>query len=141
MGQCTKVPPYHWALLTLILSLGSEGKKLQQQSGEPHEDNRNTDKWIPLSTDLTPGARKEFELSNQKGNDPPIRFVDQALTKMPREEDLVHKKKSQEEDGILKRRHGLPQVDRHPQSILLLESPCSFVRSFVRWFVTKNPAS
>ena len=112
MGQGTKVPSFRWVLFTLILSLGtfgSEGKKFQQKAGKSHEDNRDTNKWIPLPRDLTPGAQKEFALFNQKGDDLPIRFVDQALTKMPRDEDLVHKKKSQE-DGILKRRHGLPQV-------------------------------
>ena len=115
MGQRTKVPPYHLALFTLILTLGtfgSEGKKLQQQSVKPHKDNRDTDKWIPLPSDLTPGAQKESELINQ--NHLPIRFVDQAQTKMQRDEDLVHKTKSQE-DGTLKRRHGFPQVDFHLQ--------------------------
>ena len=121
MGQGTKVPPCHWVLFTLILSLGtfgSEGKKFQQKAGKSHEDNRDTNKWIPLPRDLTPGAQKEFALFNQKGNDLPIRFGDQALTKMPRDEDLVHKKKSLE-DGILKRRHGLTQVDFHPQFCFL----------------------
>ena len=120
MGQRTKVPPFHWVLFALILLLGtfgSEGKKLQLQAGKSHKDNRDTNKWIPLSTDLTLGAQKEFELSHQKGNDLPIRFVDQALTKMPRDEDLVHKKKSQE-DGILKRRHGIPQVICFPALLL-----------------------
>ena len=107
MGQGTKVPPFHWVLFTLILSLGtfgSEGKKFQQKASKSHEDDRDTSKWM------------EFELFKQKGNDLPIRFGDQALTKMPR--DLVHKKKSLE-DGILKRRHGLTQVDFHPQFCFL----------------------
>ena len=120
MGQGTKVPPFHWALFALILSLGtfgSEGKKFHQKASKSHEDNWDTNKWIPLSTDLTLGAQKEFELSHQKGNDLPIRFVDQALTKMPRDEELVHKKKSQE-DGILKRRHGIPQVICFPALLL-----------------------
>ena len=120
MGQRTKVPPYHWVLFALILSLGnfgSEGKKLQLQAGKSHKGNRDTNKWIPLATDMTPGAQKKFPRLNQKGDDLPIGFVDQALTKMPRDEDLVHKKKSQE-DGILKRRHGIPQVICFPALLL-----------------------
>ena len=111
MGQRTKVPPFHWVLFALILSLGtfgSEGKKFHQKASKSHEDNWDTNKWIPLAMDLTPGAQKEFALFNQKGDDLPIRSY-QALTKMPRDEDLVHKKRSQDDD-ILNRRHGLHQV-------------------------------
>ena len=112
MGRRTKAPPFHWALFTLILAIGSEGEKLQQQTVQPHEGNQDTNRWIPLPRDRIPGAQTEFELMNQKGDGPPIRFVDQALIKMQRDEDLVHQKKSQK-DGILKRRHGLPQVGFH----------------------------
>ena len=100
MGQGTKVPPFHWVLFTLILShgtFGSEGKKFQQKASKSHEDDRDTSKWM------------EFELFKQKGNDLPIRFGDQALTKMPR--DIIHKiKKKSQENGTLKRRHVIPQV-------------------------------
>ena len=102
------VPPFHWVLFTLILSLGtfgSEGKKFQQDTGE-------TPRWLPLSADPTPGAEEASELTNAREDHLTPGFVDQKQ-KTKKTGDFVQQKRD-EDDDILKRRHGFYQVDIQP---------------------------
>ena len=102
--------PCYWALLTLLLFFGpfrSEGKKFQQGTGE-------TPRWLPLSADPTPGAEEASELTNAREDHLTPGFVDQKTkTKKTGYKDFVQQKKD-EDDDILKRRHGFYQVDIQP---------------------------
>ena len=80
-----------------------------QRMGKPHQENRQTQRWLPLPADPTPRAEKDSELPKH------LTVAEQIPTKRPRDADLLPRKKY-EQDGILKRRHGFSQVDIHPQS-------------------------
>ena len=104
----TKVLASYWALLTLLWFLGpfcSEGKMFQRIS-KPHQESRETKRWLPLSADPTHGAQKDSELANQKKDHLTLAFADHKLTKKRRDGDYKR-------DDILKRRHGFSQVDIH----------------------------
>ena len=49
----SKVPPCYWVLLTLFFSLGASEGKL------PHQENRETKRWLPSSANIPPPANKE----------------------------------------------------------------------------------
>ena len=85
-----------------------------QQSIKVHEDNRNTQRWIPLPRDLVPGAQKDLELQKPEA---------------PKDGDLVLNKKYLEGD-ILRRRHGFPQVDFYSQSDKCHYSVCSSLKNY-----------
>ena len=86
-------------------------KPHQDKISKPHQDSGETSRWLPLPADPTPGAEKDSELNNQRRDHLTPAFADQTPeTKKTGDKELVHQKKDEHND-VLKRRHGVYQVD------------------------------